>query len=112
MGHWAEAKLEDGEPSSSKDKSSTTGGGGKDSNVMVTRTLRLRMPLDPAPFMPKETAVEKVQRFTAYAGHVALLDTSARSFDVPYGDYFVVRVTSPPCASISFYFQMTSTFAD
>jgi VAD1 Analog of StAR-related lipid transfer domain len=60
---------------------------------LVMRTLRLNMALEPMPFMPKETAVEKSQRLSRFQGPIFSVDTSARSFDVPYGDYFVTEDT-------------------
>lgn len=53
------------------------------------RTIRLRMPLEPVPFCPRETAVEKVQQLSSYAGPSWVLETSARSFDVPYAETFL-----------------------
>jgi VAD1 Analog of StAR-related lipid transfer domain/GRAM domain len=72
---------------------------------LLTRTLRLRMPLPPGPFVPKDTAVEKIQRLLrfsskpsdAHNGHHGnhhnhepcfVLETSGRTSDVPYGDSF------------------------
>lgn len=66
-----------------------SGGGGGDPDAVVVRTMRLRMPLEPHPMAPKETRVEKAQRYSQHAGPVLVLDTSARSLDIPYGDYFV-----------------------
>ena len=72
---------------------SSSGGskGASDVSDSAIRTMRLRMPLEPHPMAPKETRVEKVQRYTQYAGPLLVVDTSARSLDIPYGDYFVTE---------------------
>ena len=57
----------------------------------ATRTMRLRMLLEPHPLAPSETRVEKVQRYSQFGGRLLLVDTSARSLDIPYGDYFVTE---------------------
>jgi hypothetical protein len=57
----------------------------------VARSIRLVMPLEPGPFMPKQTAVEKVQKLRRYRYDVTIVEASARSHDVPYSDYFVTE---------------------
>jgi hypothetical protein len=70
-------------------------------DTFYSRTIRLRMPLEPGPFVPKETAVEKVQRLGRYAGHVCVVESSTRSFDIPYADSFLcfdAMVVAPAAA--------------
>jgi hypothetical protein len=70
-------------------------------DTFYSRTIRLRMPLEPGPFVPKETAVEKVQRMGRYAGHVCVVESSTRSFDIPYADSFLcfdAMVVAPAAA--------------
>jgi hypothetical protein len=72
----------------------------------LSRTLRMTMPVDGGPFVAKHTAVEVVQRLLAYswpddggvaeaagAGSMLVLDQSAQSFDVPFGDSFLTEET-------------------
>lgn len=51
-------------------------GGRRD--VFVTRTLRFTMALDPMPFTPKQTSVEKVQRYSQFAGPLLAVESSTR----------------------------------
>ena len=55
--------------------------------------------------MPKQTAVEMVQFQSRYADGLLLVESSTRSFDVPYGDYFVTEdtwVVAPPTTPLPF----------
>lgn len=79
---------------SSSASAGTTSGAAASASASVAplahaRTVRLRMPLEPVPFCPRETAVEKVQQLTCFAGPSWVLETSARSFDVPYAETFL-----------------------
>lgn len=136
LGHWKsdEHAHHNGHASASSIGglgSSSNVGGGRDRGMSSTegiyaedgipsapaaRELRLVMPLS-GPLLPAQTAVEKLQRMSAYnyqhsasaatgGGNVdsshhhpassnvtpfLIVDTSARSFDVPFGDYFTTE---------------------
>ena len=73
------------------------GGDGGSSGGAMSRNMKYRMPLPPNPMTPKSTRVEKgakLERFwdaspeAGGGGEVLLVHGSARSFDVPFGDYF------------------------
>ena len=71
---WAEATAAADDGSSGGGAGSRRGGG----ELLVTRTLRFTMPLEPMPFTPKQTAVEKVQRYAQYAGPLLSVESSTR----------------------------------
>lgn len=101
-GHGEEEEEElDGEADSDHEEALSAG--------PITRTLSYRMPLPPAPLTPASTRVEKTVYCyrgmvtpavkaaaslcaNAAIGPALLLQESARSFDVPYGDYFTSEV--------------------
>ncbi len=67
---------------------------------VLTRNIRLLMPLTGGgPLVPAQTTVEKVQRLCRYrcpggsGGELLVIESSARSFDVPFGDSFVTEET-------------------
>jgi hypothetical protein len=81
-------------------------------DLLVTRNIRFRMPLNAGPFAPKETRVEKVQSLAQYAiplaadspkgqgqgqgdaeGLLLAIEASSRSLDVPFGDSFTTQDT-------------------
>ena len=69
-----------------------------------SRSIRLRMTLEPQMFAPVDTAVEKSQSCTVYRGPVLVVDTAARSPDVPFGNYFLTEdtwVVTPVDPSVS-----------
>ena len=66
---WAKT-VADGDGSSPK--------GSARSDLLVTRTLRFTMLLDPMPFTPKQTSVVKVQRYAQYAGPLLAVESSTR----------------------------------
>ena len=84
-----------------------SGDGRPDNADAVVRTIKLRMPLEKHPLAPKDTRVEKTQRYAQYAGPLLIVDTSARSLDIPFADYFITEdtwVVAPvgfalPCAA-------------
>jgi hypothetical protein len=98
----------DGDSGGVLSPSSSNGGDGESSEFsqpFLSRTLRMTMPVDGGPFVAKHTAVEVVQRLLAFswpeggatdaagAGSMLVLDQSAQSFDVPFGDSFLTEET-------------------
>ncbi len=88
VGEWTplEGAAGDGAAATATDDGST-----------MSRSMKYRMPLPPNPMTPKSTRVEKGVKLERYwdaspeaggGGEVLLLHGSARSFDVPFGDYF------------------------
>lgn len=89
VGEWAPLDGEEG--------GGGGGAAGDDAGAALSRNMKYRMPLPPNPMTPKSTRVEKgakLERFwdaspeAGGGGEVLLLHGSARSFDVPFGDYF------------------------
>ena len=97
VSEWVEAGGDEEDDGSGRGgprrRGSTEGGDGAAVEPLVTRTMRLRMPLEPQMFAPKETAVEKLQRCCQYeapgggggGAPMLLVDTAARSMDIPFG---------------------------
>lgn len=60
----------------------------------VTRVIKCRVAVNAGPFAPKSTRVEKLQRMRAFEGDVFVVESSSRSFDVPYGARARARAVS------------------